>query len=130
MTATLAIITGKTPFYVSHQDIICHFQFTKTSSVFFSSRMNEKESRPHLFCSQKMSRKTSILCVFTEKYILACFPTILSHSLLNMSRLTLIIMNYRFRFSSYNFNRFQGVFIIQVHTYIAKSHLAQASFQH
>ena len=32
-------------------------------------------------------------------------------------------MNHRFRFSSYNFNIFQGIFIIKIHNYIEKSHL-------
>ena len=79
MTATLAIIAGKTPFYVSHQDIICHFQFTKNSTThrFFSSRsrerMNEKASRPCFILFPKMrSELHSLLCLFfTEPWFSA-----------------------------------------------------------
>ena len=87
MTATLAIIAGKTPFYVSHQDIICHFQFTKNSTIhrfFFHrgvERMNEKASRPCFILFPKMrSELHTHSFVFFYQTLIFCFPTLLLQS--------------------------------------------------
>ena len=85
MTATLAIIAGKTPFYVSHQDIICHFQFTKNSTqVFFSLSSREwmRRRQGHvLFCSQKWGANFTLTPLsFFYQTLIFCFPTLLLQS--------------------------------------------------